>query len=114
MPRGAFGVVDRAVVIGVDLIEARAEPAVAVGLWEAGEPVIIGLSLFEPGPLPRLQIGGGQLRGQLGLPALNKAQPPLAVLLEADRVVGSSRQRGGRGLIRAGGLCGLAGNYILD
>jgi len=54
------------------------------------------------------------LRGQLGLPALNKAQPPLAVLLEADRVVGSSRQRGGRGLIRAGGLCGLAGNYILD
>ena len=83
--------IDRAVMIGVDLVEARAEAAVAIGLRQPGEPIIVRFRLFQPGPLARLQIGGGQLRGELGLAALDKAQPPVAVLL---KVIGSSAAAG--------------------
>src|SRR5437588_9447693 len=78
-PGGALAGVDRAVVVGVDLVEAGAEAVVAVGRRQPGEPVIIGLDLLEPGALARLQIGGRELCGELGLAAFDIAQPPLAV-----------------------------------
>src|SRR5205823_223513 len=105
VPGGALARVDRAVVIGVDLVEALAEAAVTIGCRQPGEPVEIGLGLFEPGPLTRLQIGGGELGDELGLSAFDVAQPPLTILLEADRVVG----RGRRGGLRLGGSGRLRG-----
>src|SRR5205085_8274424 len=108
VPGGAFGMVDRAVMVGVDLVEALAEPAVAVGFGKSGEPIVIRLGLFNPRPLPGLQFDGGQLCGQLRLPALDKVQPPLAVLLEGNRLIGSGRRSRGRGLVRGSGLRGLA------
>ena len=74
MPGSAFGMIDRAVMVSVDSVEALAEAAVAVGLREPGEPVIVRLDLLEPGALARLQIGGGQLRGELRLAAFDKAE----------------------------------------
>src|SRR5690242_14058082 len=87
MPGSPFGMIDRAVMIDVDLVEAGAEATVAIGLGKASEPIIVRFRLFQPGALTRLQIGRGQLRGELGLAALDKAQPPVAVLLKGDRVV---------------------------
>ena len=56
-PGGALGLVDLPVVIGVDAVEAFAEAAVAVGFGQVGEPIVIGFDLFEPGFLPRREIG---------------------------------------------------------
>src|SRR5207249_10494601 len=109
VPSSALGMIDRAVMIGVDLVEARAEAAVAIGLGQPGEPIVIRFRLLEPGALARLKIGDSELRGELGLTAFDVAQPPLAVLLEGDRVV-SPRQRGGLGLIRGSRLRRLAGH----
>jgi hypothetical protein len=112
--------IDLAVMVRVDPVEALAEAAVAVGLGEPREPIVVGLDLFEPGALAWRQIGGGQLRRELGLAAFDEFDPPLAVLLECDRVVAVGRQ-GGLRLGRSGGLRGVprqpepgGGNYILD
>src|SRR5438270_395694 len=67
----------------------------------------------SPGPLsmpkhstslPRRSRAAGR-GGELGLATFDIAQPPLAVLLEGDRVVG----RGRRGGCRLGGSGGLGG-----
>jgi hypothetical protein len=42
MPGGAFGMINLAVMVGVDPVETLAEAAVAVGLGEPGEPIVIG------------------------------------------------------------------------
>src|SRR5690349_23216333 len=62
MPGGALGGIDNAVMVDVHLLEPLAKPAVALRIAEPGKPVVIGLGLFEPGALARLQIGGGELR----------------------------------------------------
>jgi hypothetical protein len=57
VPRGAFGRVDLAVMIGVDAVEAFAKAMVAIGFGQTGEPLVIGLGLLQSGLLARLEIG---------------------------------------------------------
>src|ERR1041384_8358489 len=96
-PGGALAGVDLAVVVGVDLVETLAEAAVALGLRQPGHPIVIGLHLLEPCLLAGRLVGGRELYGVLRLPPFNKIEPPIAVLLEADRfVAGRWRRRLGR------------------
>src|SRR5215472_14121184 len=103
VPSGALGGIDDAVVVGVDLVEALAEAAVTLGLGEPGKPVVVRLGLFKPGTLALRQIGGRKLGGQLGLALLDKAHPPIPVLVEGDRLL-TSRGKSGGGF---GGSTGL-------
>ena len=83
-PRGALGLIDRAIVIGVDAVEALAEAAVAVGRGQAGEPVVVGLDPIEPGLLLRREISRGELEREFVLAPLDEIEPPIAVLLEGN------------------------------
>ena len=79
VPGGAFVVVDDAVVIGVDLVEALAEATVALGHRHRREKVVIRLLPLEPGATLRVQILFGELGGNLELPFFDKVEPPIAV-----------------------------------
>src|SRR5207248_454699 len=97
-PGGALTGVDLAVVVGIDLVEALAEPAVAVGFRQPAHPVVIRFDLLEPSLLASWQIGGGELHCQLRLAPFDEIEAPIAVLLEADRFVAGRLRR------RLGGL----------
>src|SRR5262249_1840456 len=101
-----FGGIDDAVVVGVDLVEALAEAAGALGLGKPGEPVVIRLGLFKPGALALRQGDGRGLGGEVGLGRLEKAHPPAAVLIEGDFVLARGGQHSGRSV---GGRSGLGG-----
>ena len=88
MPRGALGVVDDAVMVGVDLVEPLAEAAVALGRGHRREEIVIGLLPIEPGPSLGAQTLFGKLGGDLDLAFFDKMQPPVAVLVEGDGVGG--------------------------
>src|SRR5437764_10960581 len=45
VPGGALSGIDDAVMVRVDLVEALAEAAVALGVGESGEPVVVRLRL---------------------------------------------------------------------
>src|SRR5258708_16435894 len=75
-PRGALGRIDLAVVIGVDAVEAFMEAAVAVRFRGAGEPVVIGLYLFDPGFSRPGKIGCSALAREIALPSLLSDPPP--------------------------------------
>src|SRR5207248_2794976 len=93
VPGGALGRVDLPVVIGVDAVEALVEAAVAVGFGEPREPVVISLHLFETGLALRREVACGQLAREIALPPLDEGEPPIAILLEGDRVAGSGSER---------------------
>src|SRR6266851_8825807 len=96
-PGAALGLVDLPVVIGVDPVEAFAEAAVAFGGGQAGEPVEIGLAVFEPGFLCGREVGSGKLDRQFALAPLDEIEPPIAVLLKGDGLIGSRERRESRG-----------------
>src|SRR5215469_11562159 len=60
VPSGALAVVDDAVMVGVDLIEALAKQPVALRGGHAGEEIVIGFLPFERGAARRRQILYGE------------------------------------------------------
>ena len=90
VPGGALAAVDDAIVIGIHLIEALAETAVALGQGHRREIIIIRLLPFKPGAPLRVEVFLGKLGSDLGLALFDEMQPPVAVLLVAGVSAGGA------------------------
>jgi hypothetical protein len=94
--------VERAVVIGIDLVKALAIDRVAFRLRHRRQLIVISLAPLDARLFGGGQAGGRQLPRQPRLALCQITQPKIAVLLEGDRFArGGLRCRG----LCCGGLC---------
>src|SRR5579871_5206204 len=85
-PRSALGLVDQAVVIGVNLVEAQAKQAIARFCRHRRKAIVIGLAPFEVGPFRRPHTGRGERLREFGLPFGDDAQPKIAIFVKGDQL----------------------------
>ena len=83
VPGGALGAVDRAVVVGVDQVEAGTEHAVALVSRHRRLAVVIGLLAGQPVAVGVAETALAQAARRSGAGAADKIDPPVAILAKS-------------------------------